>query len=100
MVMDPFAGSGTTGHAVLELNYLSDSNRNFILIEKGEKDDKYASTLTRERLKRAITGERVDKTGNVKVMEEALDGGFLYSSLFGMEKIQLGNWMKILICRY
>lgn len=37
MVMDPFAGSGTTGHAVLELNYLSDSNRNFILIEKGEK---------------------------------------------------------------
>ena len=81
MVMDPFAGSGTTGHAVLELNYLSDSNRNFILIEKGEKDDKYASTLTRERLKRAITGERVDKTGNVKVMEEALDGGFLYWEL-------------------
>ena len=81
MVMDPFAGSGTTGHAVLELNYLSDSNRNFILIEKGEKDDKYASTITRERLKRAITGERVDKTGNVKVMEEALDGGFLYWEL-------------------
>ena len=81
LIMDPFAGSGTTGHAVLELNYLSDSNRNFILIEKGEKDDKYASTLTRERLKRAITGERVDKAGNVKVMEEALDGGFVYWEL-------------------
>ncbi len=81
LIMDPFAGSGTTGHAVLELNYLSNSYRNFILIEKGEKDDKYASTLTRERLKRAITGERVDKAGNTKVMEEALDGGFVYWEL-------------------
>ena len=61
IVFDPFAGSGTTGHAVLELNELSGTRRNFILIEKGEDDDKYAKTLTRERIKRAITGERVNK---------------------------------------
>lgn len=49
LVLDPFAGSGTTAHAVLELNLLTESKRNFIIIEKGEKEDKYAKTLTRER---------------------------------------------------
>lgn len=76
IVMDPFAGSGTTGHAVLELNIVSDSARNFILIEKGEAEDKYAKSLTRERIKRAITGERVDKSGNVKLLEEPIENGF------------------------
>jgi adenine-specific DNA-methyltransferase len=59
IVLDPFAGSGTTAHAVLELNKETDSNRRFILIEQGnsEKGDHYARTLTSERVKRAITGE-------------------------------------------
>jgi adenine-specific DNA-methyltransferase len=78
IVLDPFAGSGTTGHAVLELNDLAETNRSFILIEKGEEGDKYAQTLTRERVKRAITGERVNKDGTVEVLEEALAGGFEY----------------------
>lgn len=69
LVLDPFVGSGTTAHAVLELNLLTESKRNFIIIEKGEKEDKYAKTLTRERVKRAITGERVDKDGEIKKME-------------------------------
>lgn len=59
VVMDPFAGSGTTGHAVLELNTESAANRRFILIEQGntEKGDHYAKTLTAERVKRVITGD-------------------------------------------
>ena len=81
LVLDPFAGSGTTAHAVLELNSLTGSDRNFIVIEKGEKTDKYARTLTRERIKRAITGERVDKTGKVQVLESSLEGGFVYWEL-------------------
>lgn len=81
LVLDPFAGSGTTAHAVLELNLLTESKRNFIIIEKGEKEDKYAKTLTRERVKRAITGERVDKDGEIKKMEKPLEGGFLYWEL-------------------
>lgn len=59
LVLDPFAGSGTTGQAVLELNADTDSSRRFILIEQGntEKGDHYAKTLTAERVKRTITGE-------------------------------------------
>ena len=78
IVLDPFAGSGTTGHAVLELNDITDAKRSFILIEKGEEEDKYARTLTRERVKRAITGERVNKDGTVEKLEDGLAGGFAY----------------------
>lgn len=44
LVLDPFAGSGTTGHAVLELNHEANAHRRFILIEQGntEKGDHYA----------------------------------------------------------
>src|SRR5262249_17517171 len=35
LVLDPFAGSGTTAHAVLELNRDSETQRRFILIEQG-----------------------------------------------------------------
>lgn len=47
-VLDPFAGSGTTGHAVLKLNYDQGSDRRFILIEQGRPDNggSYAKTLT------------------------------------------------------
>ncbi|KQR18543.1 site-specific DNA-methyltransferase [Xanthomonas hortorum pv. vitians] len=77
IVMDPFAGSGTTGHAVLELNKESGSNRRFILIEQGndEKGDHYAKTLTADRIKRAITGKW--KSGD----REPLGGGFRYFTL-------------------
>lgn len=59
IVLDPFAGSGTTGHAVVELNEESDATRRFILIEQGntEKGDHYAKTLTADRVRRVITGD-------------------------------------------
>lgn len=58
IVLDPFGGSGTTAHAVLELNAETDSNCRFILIEQGntDKGDHYARSLTAERVKRVITG--------------------------------------------
>jgi adenine-specific DNA-methyltransferase len=61
IVLDPFAGSGTTAHAVLELNQEADAQRRFILIEQGnsEKGDHYAKTLTADRIKRVITGDWV-----------------------------------------
>ena len=78
LVLDPYAGSGTTGHAVLELNRETGSDRRFILIEQGRPDngDKYARTLTWQRLKNAITGERPDKAGRLKKLAEPLEGGF------------------------
>lgn len=59
IVLDPFAGSGTTGQAVLELNQESPATRQFILIEQGntDKGDHYARSLTAERVKRVITGD-------------------------------------------
>lgn len=78
LVLDPYAGSGSTGHAVLELNHDLGSSRRFILIEQGapENGDKYARTLTWQRLKNAVTGER--PTGKPAT---ALGGGFEYRLL-------------------
>lgn len=82
-VLDPYAGSGTVGHAVLELNHNLGTKRKFILIEQGspERGDKYAKTLTCTRVKRAITGERVAKDGSVSVTAVPLGGGFTFSTL-------------------
>jgi adenine-specific DNA-methyltransferase len=57
LVLDAFAGSGTTGHAVLRLNKQDGGGRRFIMIEEGNGDDKYARTLIAPRLKKAITKE-------------------------------------------
>lgn len=83
LVMDPFAGSGTTAHAVLELNYETGANRRWILIEQGrpENGDSYARTLTAERIRRVIEGLRPDKDGNLLVSAEPLGGGFEFLRL-------------------
>ncbi|MCF6179854.1 MAG: site-specific DNA-methyltransferase [Geopsychrobacter sp.] len=52
IILDSFAGSGTTAHAVLKANEKDNSNRRFILIECEE----YADTLTAERVRRVIKG--------------------------------------------
>ena len=83
LVLDPYAGSGTTGHAVLELNAETGTNRRFILIEQGSPDrgDKYARSLTQKRLRRAITGERVTNAGELKAVADSLPGGFQFRIL-------------------
>lgn len=77
VVLDAFAGSGTTGHAVLLLNQLQDTERRFILIEQGrpERGDSYARSLTSDRLRRAITG----KWAHDEV--PPLGGGFTFRQL-------------------
>ncbi|MHB8962748.1 MAG: site-specific DNA-methyltransferase [Saccharofermentanales bacterium] len=82
-ILDPYAGSGTVAHAVLELNYFNEATRKFILIEQGspERGDKYAKTLTCTRVKRAITGERIGKDGQLAVLSEPLGGGFTFQTL-------------------
>ncbi len=52
IILDSFAGSGTTAHAVLNLNKKDNGNRKFILIEMEE----YAENITAERVKKVITG--------------------------------------------
>ena len=77
LVLDPFAGSGTTGHAVLALNAATGSTRRFALIEQGRpaRGDPYASSLTADRLKRAVSGAW--SQGQV----EPLGGGYTFQRL-------------------
>ena len=60
IILDSFAGSGTTAHAVLNMNKKDGGNRSFILIEMMD----YAESITAERVKRVIKGySDVEGTG-------------------------------------
>jgi adenine-specific DNA-methyltransferase len=52
VILDSFGGSGSTAHAVLNLNKQDGGNRKFILIERED----YAEQITAERVKRVING--------------------------------------------
>lgn len=52
IILDSFAGSGTTAQVVLNLNKNDNGNRNFILVEM----DEYSEKVTAERVKRVIKG--------------------------------------------
>lgn len=52
IILDSFAGSGTTAHAVLDLNKKDGGNRKFILVEMED----YAENITAERVRRVIKG--------------------------------------------
>ena len=67
IVLDFFAGSGTTGQAVLELNKEDGGSRQFILCTNNEKEDGYiAETVTSKRLKRIMTGSCYDGNTDFK----------------------------------
>ena len=81
-VLDPFAGSGTTGHAALALNSKSGGDRRFILVEQGrpERGDSYARALTADRMKRVVSGSWANGKGislgsgfTFKVLEKKVD---------------------------
>ncbi len=85
LILDSFAGSGTTAHAVLALNKEDGGNRKFILVEQED----YADTITAERVRRVIKGYGSKKDtpspnpsrkreGNVG---EGLGGSFTYVTL-------------------
>jgi adenine-specific DNA-methyltransferase len=86
-VLDNFAGSGTTAHAVLELNKEDGGNRKFILVEQED----YANTITAERVRRVIKGVPTAKSDNLK---NGLGGTFSYFQLgptIEMESILQGK---------
>lgn len=73
-VLDFFAGSGTTGHAVLDLNKSDGGNRTFILCQLNEKTDAnpdgIAYDVTSKRLKRIMTGECYDGSKNFPWLQD------------------------------
>ena len=68
IVLDCFAGSGTTAHAVLMANKKKHSNRRFILIELMD----YADTTTAYRVKKAITGYEAKMKHEVEIYNKKL----------------------------
>ncbi|WP_220475737.1 site-specific DNA-methyltransferase [Alpinimonas psychrophila] len=76
IVMDFFAGSGTTAHAVMELNAEDGANRQFILVQLDEEPDgaNYSSIAEITRLRMGRSGQRVRE--GLKAMESSVDVGF------------------------
>ena len=87
IVIDSFAGSGTTAHAVLALNKEDGGNRKFILVECED----YAHKITAERVRRVIKGVPKSKDENLK---NGLGGTFTYCTLgdeISIEKMLTGK---------
>lgn len=74
LVLDSFAGSGTTGHAVLKQNAEDGGNRRFITVEM---DADIAEKVTAKRLKNAIDGYTTTRGEAVP----GLGGGFQFCRL-------------------
>ena len=74
IVLDSFAGSGTTAHAVLALNKADGGQRQFILVECED----YADTITAERVRRVINGVPGARD---KTLQAGLGGSFAYCTL-------------------
>jgi len=84
IVLDSFAGSGTTAHAVLTLNK-DGGNRKFILVEM----ENYADRLTAERVRRVISGVPNAKDA---VLKGGLGGSFTYCTLG--EEINIASLLR------
>ena len=68
IILDSFAGSGTTAHAVLEANKRDAGNRRFILVEMED----YADRLTAERVRRVMTGYDFTGTQSTELLREKI----------------------------
>ncbi len=83
LILDSFAGSGTTAHAVLNMNKADGGNRKFILVEMMD----YADSITAERVKRVIDGY-----GSGKKAMEGTGGSFSYYELG--EPLMIGDMLN------
>lgn len=84
LVLDSFAGSGTTGHAVMSLNKLDGGNRRFILVQLPHESEAQRQAganicrdLTAERVRRVAEGYTNAKGEKI----EGLGGGFRFCEL-------------------
>lgn len=82
LILDSFAGSGTTAHAVLNMNKADGGNRKFILVEMMN----YAESITAERVKRVINGY-----GEGKNAVEGTSGNFSFYDLGDTLLLSDGN---------
>ena len=96
IILDFFGGSGTTGHAVLDLNK-DGGNRTFILCQLNEKTDTtpngIAYDVTSKRLKRIMTGECYDGTKDFEwIKKNKPYGGNL--DVYEIESVSNFEWTE------
>lgn len=68
LILDSFAGSGTTAHAVMSANKKDSGTRRFVLVEMED----YADTITAERTRRVINGYKYEGKQTVELMKLSL----------------------------
>lgn len=87
LILDSFAGSGTTAHAVLKQNAEDGGNRRFILVEM---DENIAQNVTRERVRRVAEGYTNAKGQAVA----GLGGGFQFCRLSAEPLFDAGGQIR------
>ena len=93
VVLDFFAGSGTTGHAILEINKQDNGSRSFILTTNNE--NQIAEEVCYPRIQKAIKGYKTPKRENIDGLEGNLK---YYKTSFVKKSISKDN-LKIRITR-
>jgi adenine-specific DNA-methyltransferase len=95
IVLDFFAGSGTTGHAVLDLNKIDGGNRKFIICTNNEGN--IATEVCYPRIKNVIQGYKSSGTDRTNLLEKKLNEKVLQESedyLELIEKVKKENKSK------
>jgi adenine-specific DNA-methyltransferase len=91
LILDFFAGSGTTGHAVLDLNRQDGGNRKFILVQLPEptehEDYLTIADITKERVRRVIKKMQDEDAGKLD-----LDGASQQDLGFRVYKLAESNF--------
>lgn len=97
IILDSFAGSGTTAHAVLAANAKDGGERKFILVECEE----YADSLTAERVRRVIGGYSFKGTQREELLKKSLTftdlkkAVKLLQDIAGIENLESHRFSKI-----
>ena len=97
IILDSFAGSGTTAHAVLAANRKDGGDRKFILVECED----YADSLTAERVRRVINGYSFQGTQREELMRKSITfsdlkkADKLLHQIAGVENIESHRFDKI-----
>jgi adenine-specific DNA-methyltransferase len=99
IVLDFFAGSGTTGHAVLDLNKQDNGNRRFILVQLPEPCDRESAAfkagyktiadITKERVRRVIKKMNKEDEGKLGLDGKKQDRGF---KVFKLSESNFKTW--------
>ena len=97
LILDSFAGSGTTAHAVLAANKKDGGSRRFILVECED----YADTITAERVRRVIHGYEYQGKQKEELLRETItftkfrQANRLLNDIQGLETIYGPSWDRI-----